>query len=355
MSVLIDTATTWFEGDDACYAQIHAWRALAQLGAVDAVQPLLDFQEELDEAGDDWYLEDFHHVFGMIGPAALERLATFLGDTTRGDFPRRKAVEGMVEIAKQFPETRERVVNVLSAERDRHDKDQTETNGSLVSDLMDLNATESAESIERAFAANVVDPMIAGDWGDVRKCMGVEGLGLAPDNTPGWPTLAERMGITGRIRPRMAVDPEVAAEKERRKQLQLQRKLRESKQRARAKRKRTEEESQTKPEASIVTGREFSHKDSPSLLRRACDRTRIAWLMVSEPPVAGQKSRTDADYEIQRMKKPRKSPGLEEARAGFEPAHDGFAIRCLSHLATAPMSQPGTQLPCYSLQKGALW
>ena len=40
-----------------------------------------------------------------------------------------------------------------------------------------------------------------------------------------------------------------------------------------------------------------------------------------------------------RMKKPRHNRGLKEARAGFEPAHDGFAIRCLSHLATAPLCQ----------------
>ncbi len=57
------------------------------------------------------------------------------------------------------------------------------------------------------------------------------------ENTPGWPTMAERMGIAGRIKPRKRVDPEVAAEKVRRKQLQLQRKQRESKQGARAKRK----------------------------------------------------------------------------------------------------------------------
>ncbi len=74
---LIETATTCSDAsadDSAVYAQIHAWRALAQLRAVEAVQPLLEVQEELDERNDDWYLEEFHLVFGLIGPPACRNV-----------------------------------------------------------------------------------------------------------------------------------------------------------------------------------------------------------------------------------------------------------------------------------------
>ena len=66
---------------------------------------------------------------------------------------------------------------------------------SLVGDLVDLEAVESAETIERAFVANVVDPTVAGDWGDVRRELGVQGLGIASDRSAGWPSIGERYGL----------------------------------------------------------------------------------------------------------------------------------------------------------------
>ena len=236
---LITTATTCSDApsdDPAVYAQIHAWRALAQLRAVEAVQPLLDVQEELDERDDDWYLEEFHLVFGLIGPPAIEPLKAFLGDDTHTEFPRQKAASGLCEIAQRFPETRDEVIGILTAELRRHGDDGG-LNGALVGDLLELQAVEAAETIERAFAANIVDPTVAGDWGDVRRDLGVSGLGLAPDKSPGWLTIRERMGFTeepGRTDSRDAVvDPATEA----RKQAQAKRKLQDAKHKARAKRK----------------------------------------------------------------------------------------------------------------------
>jgi hypothetical protein len=131
----------------------------------------------------------------LIGPPAIEALATFLGDDSRGEFPRASAGNGLREIAVRFPETRQRVVRILTAELARHQKRLATLNGFLISDLMDLEAVESAEEIERAFAADVIDPTIAGHWQDVRQELGVPGLGIAPDWSPGWPSIRERIGF----------------------------------------------------------------------------------------------------------------------------------------------------------------
>ena len=184
---LISLATQWVDEPPenvAVYGPVHAWRALGQLRAVEAVQPLLDVQDELDELDDDWYLEEFHHVFGLIGPPAIEPLAAYLSDDSHSEFPRVKAANGLREIVRRFPETREQVVTILTAELARHQADLGVLNGFLVSDLLHLEAVESAEAIERAFAANIVDPSVAGDWGDIRRELGVPGLGLAPDQSP---------------------------------------------------------------------------------------------------------------------------------------------------------------------------
>ena len=196
---LISLATQWFDApqeNEADYGPVHAWRALGQLRAVEAVQPLLDVQDELDELDDDWYLEEFHHVFGLIGPSAIEPLAAFLSDDSHGEFPRVKSANGLREVVRRFPEAREPVVAILTAELARYQKGAGSLNGFLVSDLLELEAVESAETIERAFAANVVDPTVAGDWGDIRQELGVLGLGIAPDRSAGWPSIHERFGFS---------------------------------------------------------------------------------------------------------------------------------------------------------------
>ncbi len=197
---LIALATQWVDeppDDRAVYGPVHAWRALAQLRAVEAVQPLLDVQDHFDEMHDDWYVEEFQRVFGLIGPAAIQPLAAYLADEAHGESPRISAADGLREIVRHYPEARPEVVAILTAELSRHRTLRSSLNGFLVGNLLDLAAVESAEAIERAFAANVVDPTIAGDWGDVRQELGVPGLGLASDRSPGWPTLQERFGLSG--------------------------------------------------------------------------------------------------------------------------------------------------------------
>jgi len=224
---LISLATQWGAASsdpDAIYGPVHAWRALGQLRAVEAVQPLLNIQDALDELGDDWYLEEFHKVFGLIGPAAIEPLAAYLSDDSHGDFPRGSAANGLREIVRHFPETRARVVTILTAELARQQTDLGDLNGFLVGDLLELKAVESAETIERAFAANIIDPTIVGDWGDVRQELGVSGLGIAADRSAGWPSIRERWGFA-----------DITAEQ--RKLAQERRKQHDAERRAKAKRR----------------------------------------------------------------------------------------------------------------------
>jgi hypothetical protein len=120
-------------------------------------------------------------------------------------------------------------VAILSAELARHQTDLGSLNGFLVGDLLELAARESAETIERAFAANVVDPMVAGDWGDVRRELGAPSLGSAPDRSAGWPSIRERCGMA-----------ETSADK--RRLASERRKLRDAKHGAQAKRTRQQQD-----------------------------------------------------------------------------------------------------------------
>ena len=54
------------------YGQVHGWRALGQLKATEAAEPLLSL---LGNEGDDWVTDEIPYVYGMIGGAAIPALA----------------------------------------------------------------------------------------------------------------------------------------------------------------------------------------------------------------------------------------------------------------------------------------
>lgn len=180
---LISLATSYIDEPSdnvAVYGPVHAWRALGQLRAVEAVQPLLDTQSRFDEIGDDWYLEEYRYVFRLIGPPAIELLARYLADDSQREFPRSNAASGLREIARDFPETRDQVVGILCAELARNQPNSYEFYGFLIYDLVEMHAVEAVDVIERAFAADVVETAIC-DWEYVREKLGVTGTGIVPE------------------------------------------------------------------------------------------------------------------------------------------------------------------------------
>jgi HEAT repeat protein len=93
--------------DPRAWADIHAWRALGQLGAVDAIPDLihcLDYDDDLDVS--DWKIEEIPEVLGRIGPLAIEPLIQHLEDDTKGLWSRTAAANGLVHIAEIHPESR---------------------------------------------------------------------------------------------------------------------------------------------------------------------------------------------------------------------------------------------------------
>lgn len=94
------------------WAPVHAWRALAQLRTVEAIEPLLEFTKiDLD---DDAVAQEFSTVFGMIGPAAIAPIAAFLSDRTVTWMAASIASGGLAEIVKHHPGCRDECVGVLT-------------------------------------------------------------------------------------------------------------------------------------------------------------------------------------------------------------------------------------------------
>lgn len=190
----------WSEGDDQApyWAPLHAWRALGQLGAASAAEPLV--RVLMRDEDDDWAASEIPRVLGMIGPEALAPVRAALPAAARQGEPWMAGHLGgaLVQIATAHPETRDQAVEVLTRQLGVWPDQSEELNGFLVADLMDLHAVEAAPVMSEAFQAGAVDESVAGDWDDVQVDLGL----LAERTTP-----APRFEFTfpGRRQPRNAL------------------------------------------------------------------------------------------------------------------------------------------------------
>ncbi len=158
-----DDALNWADSDSLeVWAPIHAWRALGQLRAEAAVEPLLTLFESLDDS--DWVMEELPEVFAMIGPAALPALAAYIADVSHDVEARISAIPSVEKIGTRWPEARSASVALLMEQLERFAENER---------LVELHATEAASLVERAFAARRVDLTIMGDWVDAQVELGL--------------------------------------------------------------------------------------------------------------------------------------------------------------------------------------
>jgi hypothetical protein len=159
---------------------IHAWRALGQLQAEEALDPLATLLKEPEDEEDDWRLTDIPRVLGMIGPAAIPVAQRMMAREELDVFTRYAAMAVLSEVATRWPEARDQSVGILTAYlREWEDRD-AEFNAFVISHLMHIGATEAAPLITEAFEAGAVDLSLVGDWEDVQVEMGL----LAERTTP---------------------------------------------------------------------------------------------------------------------------------------------------------------------------
>jgi hypothetical protein len=159
ISMAADRELRDLEEDDPDYwAPIHAMRALGQLHAEDAVEPLVNLMTVLGD--DQWMFEELPAVFGMIGPVAIPFLTAYLADSSHEMYSRSYASNGLIEIANHYPESREECIAAISKQLEAFEENDYELNAFIIGDLTQLKAVETLPLIERAFEADRVDEFI---------------------------------------------------------------------------------------------------------------------------------------------------------------------------------------------------
>jgi hypothetical protein len=185
-----DDELNWGDSESAeVWAPVHAWRALGQLHSEEAIGPLLDQFEPLDDS--DWFREDMPAVFSLIGPAAVPALRAYLAEPEPGEWAKVCASTCLAKIGEDHPEARADCVAALMNQLEAFGDNGDILNANLIYGLTELRAEEALPLIERAFAAEVVDLALMGDWEDVQIEFGVK----AERDTPRPNYVAQAMGI----------------------------------------------------------------------------------------------------------------------------------------------------------------
>jgi len=154
------------------WAPIHAWRALAQLNAKEAIDPLINNFNLFEIADSDWLSDDMMRALIKLGPDCIPALAMYLIDTQHDTMARISAGETLKHITEQYPATSNQVKGILISALELFAENEEELNGFLMGDLLDLKAVEAMPIIRSAFEAEAIDITIAGDLEDAEIELG---------------------------------------------------------------------------------------------------------------------------------------------------------------------------------------
>jgi len=156
------------------WAPVHAWRALGQLCATEAIEPLLSLFQRIDKTQDDWVQSDLPKALAQMGAAAIEPVTNYLADPNHGEWARSAASETIGYIGKFHPDLRAECVAKLAAQLEKFSEQSETLNAFLICPLWDLRAVEAMPVIERAYAAGCVDESVTGDVEDVQIHFGLK-------------------------------------------------------------------------------------------------------------------------------------------------------------------------------------
>jgi hypothetical protein len=152
---------------------IHAWRALGQLKAEAAVQPIID--AIVRHVWEEWDYEDVPQALAMIGEAAIDGLEKALleqaSDTEANPFILQNALE---VIGKNYADYRERIVDIFISMLENAENNLKDLNGFVMCSLKDWQIERALPAIEKAFEGDYIDWTICGDWDEVQVDFGLK-------------------------------------------------------------------------------------------------------------------------------------------------------------------------------------
>ena len=159
-----------WQNPQQCDAPVHACRALGQLGDTAADIYLVKL---LDNDEDDLLVETVLVTLSMLGPRSLKVLRQYFEWPETDHWSQARAADGFVVFAQQHPEYRDECAGLLSQALSDYPQHTPDLNGSLVYNLVRLQATEFATQIEQVFLSGRVEEGLTGTWPEVQAELGL--------------------------------------------------------------------------------------------------------------------------------------------------------------------------------------
>ena len=153
------------------WAPIHAWRALGQLRAEEAIKPLIGLFNELSD--EDWASEELPEVMALFGGKAIKPLRKYLLDSSNKELARATAANCLEKIGNKNSLLKKDCVSILAEYLEQSTIDAPTLNGLVIAYLMELEAVNSIDVIRKAFNNGNVDITVAGDLEDVEIQLGL--------------------------------------------------------------------------------------------------------------------------------------------------------------------------------------
>jgi len=166
------TYSTSDSEDPAYCAPVHAWRILGLLHAEAAIEPLITLTED-SEYGD-IASDELPEVYGLIGPAAIPTLKTFLADASHTASARIDAITCLERIAKMHPEAKAECIAIITHQLELFAENDPGVNAFLIFALKELKVPEAMPLIKQAFEADCVDEFFVGTFDEVQVAFGLK-------------------------------------------------------------------------------------------------------------------------------------------------------------------------------------
>jgi len=178
------------------WTPIHAWRALGQLRAEEALPVLGSLLLRLNDHDNDLIQEDLPKAFGLIGRPAIPVLLEYLLDQQRGHWVQAAAADGLQHAALNHPDTRDEAVAGLVRALENYPTNPPILNSLLIRNLRNLADASPAGLVEQVFASTLVDPGIGGDWDDFQVATGLSKKRRTPRPAQAYRLAAFRDGLS---------------------------------------------------------------------------------------------------------------------------------------------------------------
>jgi len=155
------------------YGQMHAWRILTELQAIEAIPAMIRLLRTLEDSSDDYISTEIPRALGTLGEAAIIPSYELLLDHSAGTSPRINAATAIEEIGKKHPRLRRTCVYMLTNALAEYQINDEGVNSFIIMALGGLKSHEAANLVRKVIQDGHSDSGFSGGYNVYLRSIGL--------------------------------------------------------------------------------------------------------------------------------------------------------------------------------------